>query len=100
MIKNIRYNGYTTQPSDYDAPDGDLAVALNLINENNSLHPACSPHKVLRLPINGTTKPQIMARSRHIILMHRSKWNTQQQERARILYSNVPTARTGIQHLS
>lgn len=55
MIKNIRYNGYTAQPSDYDAPDGDLAVALNLINENNSLHPACSPHKVLRLPINGTT---------------------------------------------
>ena len=35
---------------------------------------------------NGETKPQIMARSRHIILMHRSKWNTQQQERARILF--------------
>ena len=43
MIKNIRYNGYTAQPSDYDAPDGDLAVALNLINENNSLHPAKLP---------------------------------------------------------
>ena len=43
MIKNIRYNGYTAQPSDYDAPDGDLAVALNLINENNSLHPTKLP---------------------------------------------------------
>ena len=39
---------------------------------------------------NGETKPQIMARSRHIILMHRSKWNTQQQERARILFRMFP----------
>lgn len=26
---------------------------------------------------NGETKPQIMARSRHILLMHKSKWNAQ-----------------------
>lgn len=31
---------------------------------------------------NGETLPQIMARSRHIILRHKSKWNTQQSERA------------------
>lgn len=35
---------------------------------------------------NGETKPQIMARSRHIILMHKSKWNVQQQARAEILF--------------
>ena len=35
---------------------------------------------------NGETKPQIMARSRHIILMHKSKWNAQQQARAEILF--------------
>ena len=39
---------------------------------------------------NGETKPQIMARSRHIILMHRSKWNAQQQERAVILFRMFP----------
>lgn len=39
---------------------------------------------------NGETKPQIMARSRHIILMHKSKWNGQQQERARILFKMFP----------
>lgn len=39
---------------------------------------------------NGETKPQIMARSRHIILMHRSKWNQQQQERATILFQMFP----------
>ena len=39
---------------------------------------------------NGETKPQIMARSRHIILMHKTKWNTQQQERAAILFMMFP----------
>ena len=39
---------------------------------------------------NGETKPQIMARSRHIILMHKSKWNAQQQARAAILFSMFP----------
>ncbi len=39
---------------------------------------------------NGETKPQIMARSRHIILMHKSKWNAQQQARAVILFRMFP----------
>ncbi|MBQ7510239.1 MAG: transposase [Prevotella sp.] len=39
---------------------------------------------------NGETKPQIMARSRHIILMHKSKWNAQQQARATILFRMFP----------
>ena len=39
---------------------------------------------------NGETKPQIMARSRHIILMHKTKWNPQQQERAAILFRMFP----------
>ena len=39
---------------------------------------------------NGETKPQVMARSRHIILMHKSKWNAQQQARAAILFRMFP----------
>ena len=39
---------------------------------------------------NGETRPQIMARSRHIILTHKSKWNTLQQERAGILFRMFP----------
>lgn len=42
-----------------------------------------------RMP-NGETMPQIMARSRHIVLKHKSKWNPQQQERARILFAKFP----------
>ena len=39
---------------------------------------------------NEETKPQVMARSRHIILMHKSKWNDKQQERACILFKMFP----------
>lgn len=39
---------------------------------------------------NGETKPQIMARSRHILLMHSSKWNDQQRARADILFRMFP----------
>lgn len=43
-----------------------------------------------RLMENGETMPQIMARSRHIILRHKSKWNKQQTFRAKILFEKFP----------
>lgn len=39
---------------------------------------------------NGEAMPQIMARSRHIILKHKSKWNDQQIARAEILFAKFP----------
>jgi len=39
---------------------------------------------------NGETLPQVMARSRHIILKHKSKWNDQQKSRAKILFTKFP----------
>lgn len=39
---------------------------------------------------NGETLPQIMARSRHVILKHPSKWNEQQAIRAKILFEQFP----------
>lgn len=43
-----------------------------------------------RIMENGETMPQIMARSRHIILRHKSKWNQQQTIRAKILFEKFP----------
>ena len=43
MNKEVKYNGYSAVPSDYEAPDGDLAVAINLIPENGGLHPLFPP---------------------------------------------------------
>ena len=37
--KEIKYNGYSAQPSDYECQDGDLAVAINLIPEDGALKP-------------------------------------------------------------
>ena len=39
---------------------------------------------------NGETLPQIVSRSKHIILKHRSKWNEQQKTGAAILFDKFP----------
>ena len=37
MIKEIKYNGYSANPSDYECADGDLSVAMNLIHSKASM---------------------------------------------------------------
>ena len=44
---------------------------------------------------NGETMPQIMARSKHIVLKHFSKWNEQQKIRAQILFEAYPKLKQG-----
>lgn len=53
MIKEIKYNGFTTSPSDYECPDGDLAGSLGLICEDGALHPVQQPSELF--PTNGLT---------------------------------------------
>lgn len=44
---------------------------------------------------NGKTMPQIMVRSWHIILKHKSKWNDRQKARAKILFQQFPDLEKG-----
>ena len=37
--KEVKYNGYSAVPSDYECQDGDLAVSINLIPEDGALKP-------------------------------------------------------------
>lgn len=50
MIKEIRYNGYTAKPSDYECPDGDLASAINCLPEGGGLQPILPPKVMFTLP--------------------------------------------------
>lgn len=43
MIKDIKFSGYSAQPSDYESKDGDLAVSINLVPEDGALKPVQSP---------------------------------------------------------
>lgn len=43
MNKELKYNGYSSQPSDYESTDGDLSLALGVVPENGSLHPVMPP---------------------------------------------------------
>ena len=46
MNAELKYNGYTAQPSDYECQDGDLAAVLNLMPEKGALHPVTEPKSV------------------------------------------------------
>ena len=49
MIKELQYTGYATEPSDYESPDGQLAMSLNLISEDNQLKPVFQPKHIMQL---------------------------------------------------
>lgn len=49
MIKDIIYNGITATPSDYSSPDGDLAMAMGVVQENGAMAPILPPKEVLQL---------------------------------------------------
>lgn len=54
MVKEIQYRGYTTEPSDYECADGQLALSLNVISEDEQLKPLFQPHTLFKLPQNCT----------------------------------------------
>lgn len=43
MIKEIKYDGITTAPSDYEAPDGALHHCLNMYHRHGALHSLPAP---------------------------------------------------------
>lgn len=46
MIKEIKYNGHSASPSDYQSLDGDMASMLNCIPERGALKPILPPETV------------------------------------------------------
>lgn len=50
MIQEIKYTGVSTAPSEREAPDGALALSLDLINETGSLHSILPPDRLLQIP--------------------------------------------------
>lgn len=78
MIKELQYQGYATASSDYECPDGQLALSLNLIAEDEQLKPVLPPAKVLDIP-KDTVLMYIHETSsyRHIIYKHTKQENGQ-----------------------
>lgn len=46
MNKEVKYSGYSAVPSDYECKDGELAMSLNLLQENGTLKIIRQPHPV------------------------------------------------------
>ncbi|MEG2599862.1 MAG: hypothetical protein RSA66_10365 [Muribaculaceae bacterium] len=56
MIKEIKYNGHTAVPSDYENADGDLTTAIGVIPEDGTLKPLLPPSEVLELSTGDVVK--------------------------------------------
>ena len=49
MIKEIQYNGYSANPSDYECKEGDLALSVGLVPEDGAMQPVMPPAEVFQL---------------------------------------------------
>lgn len=52
MIQDIKYSGFTANPSDYECGDGELAMSLGLVPEDGALKPVLPPKELLKLGNN------------------------------------------------
>ena len=62
MIKEVKYNGHTTNPSDYECNDGDMSEILGLIPENGTLKPILPPKVICDLG----------SKDRNVVLLHKT----------------------------
>ncbi|MDE6277851.1 MAG: hypothetical protein K2M06_07060 [Muribaculaceae bacterium] len=49
MNRDIKYTGLYTATSEYNCPDGELAFALNVVNEDDALHPIRPPVRLFSI---------------------------------------------------
>lgn len=73
MTNELKYNGYSAEPSDYECADGDLATSIGLIQEEGAVKPLFPPSVVLSFE-RGLTVKYIheTVNFRHYILYHES----------------------------
>ena len=50
MRKELKYGGYSASPNDHESLEGDLAVAMNLIPEDNTIKPVLPPMSIAGIP--------------------------------------------------
>ena len=65
--------------------------AIDLENDEEKLAKETGRKYIPHVFENGDTRRQLLARSRHIVLKHFTKWTSTQQERAEILFREYPS---------
>lgn len=68
MNKEIKYGGYTANPNDREALEGDLAVAMNLVPEHDTIRPVLPPNVIAQIP-GDTNLPD---KGRKIVCIHQT----------------------------
>lgn len=74
MIKEIKYNNYSANPSDYECSDGDLALTMGLVHEDGAIRPILPPSLVQQFESGATVKYiHETANFKHYIILKPSK---------------------------
>ena len=81
MIKDIRFRGMTSVTSDYDSPDGELALCHDCIFEDGAIRPIASPVEVIRSPF-GTPVYQHKIGTRTMLILY-------DKDAGRLYYSEI-----------
>lgn len=84
MIKEIKYNGHSASPSDYQSPDGDMACMLNCIPERGALKPILPPKTVKYFNDKRVLAIHKVANKEHYILYDGNKLTWEDVEDGRI----------------
>lgn len=103
MIKELKYNGHTANPSDYECADGDLTAAVNVVPEDGTLKPMMPPSEVLELDYGNVVKfIHETSNFKHYILLDKNgkvSWKNKEdmgQTTLRSFYSTSVFQVTGI----
>ena len=56
MIQELKYNGITTVPSDYECSDGDMSGMINAVIEDGVVRPLCPPTPIYTPPSGFVVK--------------------------------------------
>lgn len=55
-MTEVKYNGYTATPSDYECSDGDMALSLGMVPEDGAIRSIRKPEVVMELEEGDTVK--------------------------------------------
>lgn len=70
MIKEVKYGGFSANPNDHEALEGDLAVAMNLIPEDGTVRPVLPPTAIAPVPGDPYLPPN--DKGRKVFCIHKT----------------------------
>ncbi len=91
MTNELKYNGHSANPSDYECNDGDLATSIGVVPEDGTMKPILPPEEIMELGIGDVVKfIHETSNFKHYILLNSNgklSWKNKEDSEQAILRS-------------